>query len=148
MAKKNEKRSVSLFLIDIQETEFKFNSEFEYSQVSDDTLEFGMGQKFNADVEAERLSVEVSFHYIYLPTDVDLARLTIVLNFQIKNLGEFIKPIEDGIQTDDSGFVLNILNVAIGTLRGVCYARLKGTPLEKHPIPLISNEQLAKMNNM
>lgn len=146
MTTKKNKKNISLCLLDIQETSFKFNAIYDYSKLSKETLRLGIGQHFHADIENETLTIGASINYTNDPDNAELAELSVLLNFKISDLGQFVRSTEDGIQTENDELILNLLNISFGTLRGLFYARLKGTPLEKYPIPLISKNELEGTN--
>lgn len=139
-------KSNAMYLLDIQETSFKYNAIYDYSKLSKETLRLGIGQQFHANIEDEILTVGISINYINTPDKTELASISILLNFKISDLGSLVTPTENGIETENSELILNLLNISIGTLRGVFYARLKGTPLEKYPIPLIPKDELEQSN--
>lgn len=143
MKEKEKKEAISIRLIDIKETAFKFNADYDCSEITDKNLGFGIGQKFHADLNNDTLTIGVSINYRKLPEEIELAELSILLNYKIPELGKMAKSLEDGVQINNKHLMLNLLSVSYGTLRGVLYTRLKGTPLEKFPLPLISANDLA-----
>lgn len=65
-----------------------------------------------------------------------LATVTLAFTFTIFDLQSIAKVNEDGIALPDN--LLNLLNaVVIGTMRGVLYSELRGTPVEDAILPVL-----------
>lgn len=46
-----------------------------------------------------------------------------------------------------SDFMPTLLNITYGALRGALFERTKGTTMEKYPLPLLSMDELIKLNH-
>lgn len=144
MAKKKEeaKATVSLSIIDIQETAFKYNTEYDYSKLSRDVLGLGLNEKLNPNIEDNILGVETSLSYVDIRDQTPLIELAVLMKFSISNLDKLIEIKGDAIEVKDDNFIFGLFNISIGTLRGVLYSKLKGTPLEDYPLPAIPADAL------
>ena len=67
-----------------------------------------------------------------------------MLTYTVDNIDEFVTKESDTKLTIRDHLMLNMLNPAYGTLRGVMYARFSGTLLESRPLPLIDIQDLVK----
>lgn len=144
MAKKKEeaKVKVSLSIIDIQETAFKYNTEYDYSKLSKDVLGLELNGDLNPNMNDNILGVKTSLSYVDIRDKTILVELVILIKFSISNLSKLIEIKNDALEVMDDNFVLSLFNISIGTLRGVLYSRLKGTPLEDYPLPAIPADSL------
>ncbi len=140
--KKKDKIEISLSITDIQETAFKYNTEYDYSKLSKDILGLSLGGKLNPNMKDNILGIETSLSYTDIRNDTVLTELSILINFCISNLDELIETKDDIIEIKDNDIVFGLFNISIGTLRGVLHSKLKGTPLENYPLPPISADFL------
>lgn len=66
------------------------------------------------------------------------------MTYTVENINEFVtKESQNKLNVRDH-MMLNMLNPACGTLRGLMYARFAGTVLEHSPLPLINIQDLVK----
>lgn len=65
------------------------------------------------------------------------------ISFNVNNLTQFI--VNDGKNSMITHIMPHLLNVVVGTMRGILVARTAGTILSKYPLPMINVEQLNSM---
>ena len=70
----------------------------------------------------------------YGEDEMVLATNSIAVDFFLSSLPE---QTPESIETNQPGLMDSLLQVTVGTLRGVLMKNLKGTPLEPFPLPLI-----------
>mgnify|MGYP001220160998 CR=1 FL=1 len=140
--KEDERVEVSLSIIDIKETAFKYNAEYDYSKLSRDFLGLGFNEKLNPNMDNNILGIEASVSYLDTRDETLLTELSVLINFSISNLDKLVEMKSKMIKLKNDNFIINLFNISIGTLRGVLYSKLKGTPLEGYPLPAISPDIL------
>ena len=94
--------------------------------------------------EGSCISVEVRSAAINTKTNIEVASCAVVLTYTVENIAEFVTREPNDKLTVRDQLMVNMLNPAYGTLRGVMYARFVGTLLERRPLPLISIQDLVK----
>lgn len=147
MEKKEKKQEVTISIIDILETSFKFNASYNYTNFTANNLALEFEHKFSVNLDENKFGVEISISYIDSRDRTHLSELSVLFNFCVMNLKELIEVDEQGIKTKDNSLIINLLNVSTGTIRGILYSKLKGTPLDKFPLPLIPTNFFHNINN-
>ena len=95
-------------------------------------------------LEGSRIAVEVRSAAINAESNIEVASCAVVLTYMVENIGNFVTRESDDRLTIRDQLMLNMLNPAYGTLRGVMYARFAGTLLERRPLPLVDINDLVK----
>lgn len=116
--------------------------EFDYSSISIQNLSFGMKYETKASKNTEKVGITVTA--IYTTGNESLSEYSILMEFKVRGLAQLISTDSKGVEIINRDFILNLLNISIGTLRGAFFLRTKGTGLEKFPIPLIPTTVLDK----
>ena len=94
--------------------------------------------------DGSQIAVEVRSAAINTETNIEVASCAVMLTYTVENIDEFVTKETDNKLTIRDHLMLNMLNPAYGTLRGVMYARFVGTLLERRPLPLIDIQDLVK----
>lgn len=129
-----DKKQLIISLVSIKETGFSFKPDLRESDV--DKINWLIG--FRPLLQGDQISVEVRSVAIVTETNMEVASCSILMTYKVENLEQFAsKESEMSVRVDDQ-LMLNMLNPAMGTLRGTMYVRFLGTPLERIPLPLIS----------
>lgn len=131
---------VLIALDNIQEVSFRYNTEFDYSTLSIQNLSFGMKYETKTSRDTEKVGITVTT--IYTTGNESLSEYSILMEFKVRGLAQLITTDSKGEEVINRDFILNLLNISIGTLRGAFFLRTKGTGLEKFPIPLIPTKVL------
>jgi len=136
-----------LSLVNIKETGFSIRPDLQEKDI--DNIDWMIG--FRPILQDEsRIAVEVRSAAINTKTNTEVALCAVMLTYTVDNIDEFVTKESDNNLTIRDHLMLNMLNPAYGTLRGVMYARFVGTPLASRPLPLIDVQDLvkaAKRNN-
>ena len=131
-----------LSLVEIKETGFSVRPDLREQDI--DNIDWMIGFRPIAYDEESQISVEVRSAAINMVTNIEVASCAVMLTYSVENIGEFVVKESENKLTIRDHLMLNMLNPAYGTLRGVMYARFAGTLLERRPLPLIDIQNLVK----
>lgn len=130
-----------LSLVGIKETGFSIRPDLREQDI--ENIDWMIG--FRPILQDEsRIAVEVRSAAINTETNIEIASCAVMLTYTVDNIDEFVTKESDTKLTIRDHLMLNMLNPAYGTLRGVMYARFSGTLLERKPLPLIDIQDLVK----
>jgi hypothetical protein len=139
---------VDIALIKIQETGFMFNTDFDYNGLQKSNIALKYGQKFHIDLNANTIGIEITFIYTDKTTNADLTQLSVNSIYSVSELNLILR-IEDGAyKTNDNRIIPELVNLSIGTIRGILYTKLKGTALDDLPLPLIPRNTIAQIGKI
>lgn len=130
-----------LSLVGIKETGFSIRPDLREQDI--DNIDWMIGFRPIPQDES-RIAVEVRSAGINTETNIEVASCAVMLTYTVENIDEFVTKESDNKLTIRDHLMLNMLNPAYGTLRGVMYARFAGTLLESRPLPLIDIQDLIK----
>lgn len=130
-----------LSLVGIKETGFSIRPDLREQDI--DNIDWMIGFRPIPQDES-RIAVEVRSAGINTETNIEVASYAVMLTYTVENIDEFVTKESDNKLTIRDHLMLNMLNPAYGTLRGVMYARFAGTLLESRPLPLIDIQDLIK----
>ena len=74
--------------------------------------------------------------------DETLIRLVTSVEFQILNMEKLLLFTKNGSIKDPTHIIAPLLVVSYGAMRGMMATKTAGTPLEKFPVPLLSQSEL------
>lgn len=132
-----------LSLVAIKETGFSIKPDLRDSEINNINWMIGF-RPVLPDIEGQ-IAVEVRSNAVLMDNNSEVAACSVMLSFNVENLDAFAtKEAGNRINVTDH-LMLNMLNPAFGTLRGVMYTRFAGTPLEVKPLPLINVLDLLKV---
>lgn len=130
-----------LSLVGIKETGFSIRPDLREQDI--ENIDWMIG--FRPILQDEsRIAVEVRSAAINTETNIEIASCAVMLTYTVDNIDEFVTKESDTKLTIRDHLMLNMLNPAYGTLRGVMHARFSGTLLESRPLPLIDIQDLVK----
>lgn len=130
-----------LSLVGIRETGFSIRPDLREQDI--DRIDWMVGFR-PIPLEGARIAVEVRSAAINAESNIEVASCAVVLTYMVENIGNFVTRESDDRLTIRDQLMLNMLNPAYGTLRGVMYARFAGTLLERRPLPLVDINDLVK----
>lgn len=135
-----EEKVVNIALVKIQETTFRFNTDFDYNGYAKENITVGYGQKFHVDMKAQTVGVELTFIFSDKTSNTDLITLSVNSVYSISGLADILK-VEDGVyKTNEDHVIPKIIKLSIGTMRGILYMKLKDTVLSDMLLPLIPGD--------
>lgn len=130
-----------LSLVGIKETGFSIRPDLREQDI--ENIDWMIG--FRPILQDEsRIAVEVRSAAINTETNIEIASCAVMLTYTVDNIDEFVTKESNTKLTIRDHLMLNMLNPAYGTLRGIMYARFAGTLLELRPLPLIDIQDLVK----
>lgn len=143
-----EEKVVNIALVKIQETAFRFNTDFDYNGYDREKITVGYGQKFHVDIQAQTVGVELTFIFSDKSSNIDLVTLSVNSIYAISNLSDILM-VEDGVyKTNEDHVIPKIIKLSIGTMRGILYMKLKDTILSDMLLPLIPSEFISATGNI
>ncbi|WP_294615736.1 hypothetical protein [uncultured Bacteroides sp.] len=143
-----EEKVVNIAMVKIQETAFRFNTDFDYNGYDREKITVGYGQKFHVDMQAQTVGVELTFIFSDKSSNTDLVALSVNSVYAISNLSGILK-VEDGVYKTNEGHVIpKIIKLSIGTMRGILYMKLKDTVLSDMLLPLIPSDFISATGNI
>lgn len=143
-----EEKIVNIALVKIQETAFRFNTDFDYTGYDKANITVGYGQKFHVDMQAQNIGVELTFIFSDKLSNTDLATLSVNSVYAISGLASILK-VEDGVyKTNEDHVIPKIIKLSIGTMRGILYMKLKDTVLSDMLLPLIPSDFISATGNI
>lgn len=143
-----EEKVVNIALVKIQETAFRFNTDFDYNGYDREKITVGYGQKFHVDIQAQTVGVELTFIFSDKSSNIDLVTLSVNSIYAISNLSDILM-VEDGVyKTNEDHVIPKIIKLSIGTMRGILYMKLKDTVLSDMLLPLIPSEFISATGNI
>ena len=137
-----ENNPLRLSLIGIKETGFSIRPDLRESEIEKINWMIGFRPIYNdADLH---ISVEVRAIAINTENNTEVASCSIMITYDVDNIANFVTKESDLKINIRDQLMLNMLNPAFGTLRGVMYARFASTLLEQRPLPLIDIQDFLK----
>lgn len=134
--------NIQLILKRISEVKFFFNPEFDWDSFDVNKLRIGLSFKLKPNTETDILGFEINVKYMISDEEPLLLELGILLNIHIPNIKLFFDENEKMLSRN---LAVNIINLGVGTLRGVLSTKVKGTTLENYPLPFISSSKIEQI---
>lgn len=122
---------VSLKLLSVEERKFSIDKSFLANAAEDQ--QFNSGLLYSTDADIDQKMVRINLRVSISANGVDVLSEEGSFIFSVDNFDDFL--IEEG-QVNFGPLLPHLLNVAIGTLRGMMVIRAEGTSLAKCPMPL------------
>lgn len=138
-------KEVSIRLKEIQDRKFCCNLKFEClleKKIDQEKFPFDVDIKYHIshDLEKELFNMDLLICYKEIDTLILEAESRFV--FYIKNLGDLIDVRDEATFSLNIDFIPTLINVAIGTMRGIIYSRTGNSILSHFPLPMISMNEL------
>jgi hypothetical protein len=141
--KTSQEKNIEIKLLNIKESHVFIDSDVLTSpdfKIEETKIEIGFKSDFKADNNIFILHLSV----IYKISDTKIVEITTASTFNVKALKKVISIEEDNKFQDKSGLVPTLLGIAIGTMRGILFAKTVGTKLSEYPLPLINPTDLCE----
>ena len=97
---------------------------------------------YNPTMAKDLLGIELTIVLNDSKSVTELSRLQILLWFYVEDMRSVVSEKEGKIDIKSKDLITMGLNTSIGTARGILYTRLKGTFLEKFPLPLLNPSEI------
>ena len=142
LAMESEKR-VNFTLVSISEEEFQ-TAESNHLSAKDIRVLY----LIETEIHQKDQQIYVRSGVRYLNGEADVCKCIIGIRFSIEEFHSVISIDEDNkIIKFSTNLMPTLLSITYGALRGALYERVKNTPMESFPLPLISMPQLEKFNH-
>ena len=137
--------NIQFGITNITETEFKLNPDFEFEGFDKNLVNFGFRHMLSANKEKGDVSILMSVRLSVGDQQTELVTESVRCTFHLIPFDAVIKHIEEGkIEVTSPELIDTLINVTIGTLRGILYKNLRGTPLNGIILPLIPMTMIQK----
>lgn len=134
--------NIQIQLLSVDEKKFKSDLDENLADViNDSTLKFKIGYTLQPNKENTSIVVEVAAKYLF--NERELLFLAASLTFKFQEFDEIFDLKENQI-LEKVTVIPTLINVAIGTLRGMVASKTSGTFLKSFPLPLIDPNSLLK----
>lgn len=134
--------NIQIQLLSVDEKKFKSDLDENLADViNDSTLKFKIGYTLQPNKENTSIVVEVAAKYLF--NERELLFLAASLTFKFQEFDEIFDLKENQI-LEKVTVIPTLINVAIGTLRGMIASKTSGTFLKNFPLPLIDPNSLLK----
>ena len=136
MAENND--NIQMKLTSVNEVSFMMSPGKVGDNVNPDAIQIGFSTQIQPDVENNIFNMIFGTRY-ELDGDVVLERIY-KFEFEVKDLRQFIVTNNQNITVKH--IMPHLLNVAVGTMRGILVVKTAGTNFSKYPLPMIDVNQL------
>lgn len=139
-------KNIQMRLLSVEEKKFKSDLDEDLADViNDNNLKFNIGYSLLPYQNNNSVVVEIAVKYLF--NERELLFLIASLTFKFPEFNEIFEIKDDQI-LEKVTIIPTMINVAIGTLRGMTASKTSGTFLRNFPLPLIDpNSLLKKQNN-
>ncbi len=135
-------KNIQIQLLSVDEKKFKSDLDENLADaINDSTLKFKIEYTLQPNKENSSIVVEVAAKYLF--NERELLFLAASLTFKFPEFDEIFDLKEDQI-LEKVTVIPTLINVAIGTLRGMVASKTSGTFLKSFPLPLIDPNSLLK----
>lgn len=134
--------NIQLTLKRISEVNFFLDPKFDWDLFDEDKLKIGLGFEWLPNIRPNILGFEIGVKYMMPNEDSLLLELGILLDIYINDINLFFDTNKKILSRD---LAVNIINIGVGTLRGVLSTKVKGTFLENYPLPFISSSKIEEI---
>jgi hypothetical protein len=107
-------------------------------------LIFGLGFKFDVDLDNSNLKYSTLIRYIIEGFEEPIVEMETEIVFNVINLDSVLSKTKDNELEIDDDFLATLTGVCIGTVRGLLAANLKGSPMAKFPLPILNPKDILK----
>jgi hypothetical protein len=140
----NKKQDIQISIQEINEISFNLNPlaiPIEQIQFGGNLL-VGLGFSFEVFQEDEIFKFNTLVQYLLETESEPTLSLETQIIFKIKNLEKVVINKEDEQLQIDDDLLKTLMNISLGTTRGILATNTKGSPLSKFPLPIINPKEL------
>jgi len=139
-------KNIQMKLLSVEEKRFKSDLDEALADViNDSNLKFNIGYSLLPNQNNNSIVVEIAAKFLF--NERELLYLVASLTFGFPAFDEIFE-IKDSKILEKATIIPTLMNVAIGTLRGMVASKTSGTFLRNFPLPLIDpNSLLKKQDN-
>ncbi|MCI2082959.1 MAG: hypothetical protein LKK08_05710 [Bacteroidales bacterium] len=141
MAKSNN--NIEMRLLSVNEEKFMMAANKCDGTTAPEDLQLEFSNRVSPNTETN--IIDISFGVRYVLKEEPILESVYRFSFEVKNLSSFVVKNDDGNMTIND-IMPHLLNVAVGTMRGILVVKTAGTNLSKYPLPIIDATTLS--NNL
>lgn len=146
--KESNQKEIKLRLTKIKEKDFSCTDlpEKVLSDFNENKLRFNIGASFKPKIEDDEISIIININSDYevnKQTKFFILKYQTELTFNIKEIKNIVKIKNNALSMPDNLSIL-LINIGMGTVRGMLHIRTSGKVISKYPLPLVSPEILLK----
>lgn len=128
-------------LLSVVETRFIIDdSRFQENNPDPEDMKICFSYNLNPDTENDKILLTFGVRY-NIADDVTVLESVSAFSFEVLDLKNFIEKDDSG-NMHVSSIVPHLINVAVGTMRGILLIKTSGTKLAGYPLPLVNVEEL------
>lgn len=128
-------------LLSVVETRFIIDdSRFQENNQAPEDMKICFSYNLNPDPENDKILLTFGVRY-NIADDVTVLESVSAFSFEVLDLKNFIEKDDSG-NISVSSIVPHLINVAVGTMRGILLIKTAGTKLAMYPLPLVNVEEL------
>ena len=136
-----QKDKFSMRLLSVVETRFIIDdSRFQENNPDPEDMKICFSYNLNLDPENDKILLTFGVRY-NIADDVTVLESVSAFSFEVLDLKNFIEKDDSG-NMHVSSIVPHLINVAVGTMRGILLIKTSGTKLAGYPLPLVNVEEL------
>lgn len=136
-----QKDKFSMRLLSVVETRFIIDdSRFQENNPDPEDMKICFSYNLNPDPENDKILLTFGVRY-NIADDVTVLESVSAFSFEVIDLKNFIEKDDSG-NMHVSSIVPHLINVAVGTMRGILLIKTSGTKLAGYPLPLVNVEEL------
>lgn len=132
--------NIQMKLLSVDEISFMMSPGQIKDEAKEDSFRVGFSSLVQPDSEKDRLAL--TFGTKYEADGETVLQCTYRFEFEIKGLSDFI--VSKGDTVTIKRVMPHVLNVAVGTMRGILVVKTAGTRLSDFPLPIVDTVQLCK----
>lgn len=129
------KDEIKMRLLSVSEDKFMLDNYNAPEKMEEDRLDITLGHRPIPKVETDEMELIVSITYSY---DAKvLLDCEYTFHFHVENLKDYVVENTKGALTIKN-LIPQVIDVAVGTMRGLIMARTAGTKLSQYPLPIVN----------
>ncbi|MDF9829333.1 hypothetical protein [Parabacteroides sp. PF5-6] len=139
-------KEISISLNKIQDCKFYCNLDFKCNR---EALEEGklpykilVKWNFSYNLEEDLFNIDLSVGYEEFDTQALILEAENRFVFHVKDLRSLVKIQNENSFSLEVDFLPTLINIAIGTMRGIIYSRTGSSSLSEFPLPMMSMNEL------
>ena len=143
MAKKTQEIQFQMRISSINVLKFSQYDIEALDLTKDSTIEFQSDFGVQILEKSSEIAIETTVKLKIQELDKYYGELKTLIKFSVDPFAVVVKKNGDNYQIPDM-IMMNLFNIAAGTLRGILFEKLRGTVLQKEILPLIDVRELLK----
>jgi len=148
MSKKRKLEKIRVEIVNIRPSNFYINDLEDKSSLKKDDVEFGLIMRIGHNIEEKLVKIEMENNCFYKKHNSkkkeDIFGIKSDTQFKVIDFDKLLN--EKGEFSPPDEFIIKLLNISIGGIRGMLSVYLSNTKLSDIPLPLIDLSTFKKMD--